>query len=519
MRFNPPPGWPQPPEGWVPPAGWNPDPSWPAPPDGWQLWLPDDDDAIDDVPTDAKSEPAPDPAADAGAADTAGEPGWDPLFDPLPQTASPADDTPTTTAAASSTPVTVPEPANAAPAITGVPEPARTSPAAAETTATTSPAGDPALLARIRELEHALAAARASASGGGGAVELSDQQVLQDVGIYRYHHPLEDAAAYKTRLAAINARIDEFVKSGRAVLASDLFTFDGSLAKGRKMTADFSKLMLRAYNAEADNCVRSLRSGNVRTAKARLERAMTAIERLGAIMEMRVNPDYHQVRVEELELTADFQMKVQEERERAREERAELREQQKVEKELAAERERLDKERAHYVGVLEQLRAKGDVAAAAELEGRLHDIDAAIEANDYRAANIRAGYIYVISNVGALGPNVVKIGMTRRLEPRDRVRELGDASVPFLYDTHALFFSEDAITLENELHKAFADRRVNHVNARREFFFATPAEVRELLMEKVGGLLEFNEEPEAPEYFQSRGLWPTFPSSARGQHA
>ena len=194
------------------------------------------------------------------------------------------------------------------------------------------------------------------------------------------------------------------MKTGNAVLASDMFTFDGSLAKGRKMTADFSKLMLRAYNAEADNCVRSLRSGNVRTAKARLERAMAAIEKLGAIMEMRVNPDYHQVRVEELELTADFQMKVQEERERAREERAELREQQKVEQELAAERERLDKERAHYVGVLEQLRAKGDEAAAAELEGRLNDIDAAIEANDYRAANIRAGYIYVISNVGALGP-------------------------------------------------------------------------------------------------------------------
>ena len=88
----------------------------------------------------------------------------------------------------------------------------------------------------------------------------------------------------------------------------------------------------------------------------------------------------------------------------------------------------------------------------------------------------------------------MKIGMTRRLEPRDRVRELGDASVPFLYDTHALFFSDDAVTLENELHKAFAHRRVNHVNVRREFFFATPAEVRDVLMEKVGGLLEFNED-------------------------
>lgn len=448
MRFNPPPGWPQPPAGWTPPPGWKPDPSWPTPPSGWQLWV-----------TDA-------PAENLGKSVEATE-----------GTHSPDE--------VSTPPVSA---------------------ARAEPTTPATPSDDSALLRRVDELERALVAARSSR--GDGLIELDDQQVLQDVGIYRYHHPLEDAAAYKERLAEINQRIDEIVKAGEAVLASDLFTFDGSLAKGRKMTNDFSKLMLRAYNAEAENCVRSLRSGNVRTAQSRLERAMVSIERLGSIMEMRVNPDYHQVRVEELELTADYQMKVQEERERAREERAELREQRRVEAELAAERERLDKERSHYVGVLEALRAKGDNAAAADLENRLTEIDAAIEANDYRAANIRAGYVYVISNLGALGPNVVKIGMTRRLEPKDRVRELGDASVPFLYDTHALFFSEDAVTLENELHKALTHRRLNHVNERREFFFASPTEVRDLLLEKVGGLLEFNEVPEAPEYYQSRGLWP-----------
>jgi hypothetical protein len=365
------------------------------------------------------------------------------------------------------------------------------------------PADTSALLRRIAELEAALAQ-----SGGSEVVELNDQRVLQDVGIYRYHHPLEDAAAYKDRLADINSRIDDVVKEGQAVLAADLFTFDGSLAKGRKMVGDLSKLMLRAYNAEADNCVRSLRSGNISTAKKRLENAVKSIEKLGIIMEMRVSPGYHQLRIEELELTADYQMKVQEEKEKAREERDLLREQRKAEQELAAERERLEKEKAHYETALQQLRAKGDNAAADELEGRLAQIEEAIEANDYRTANIRAGYIYVISNIGALGPNIVKIGMTRRLEPRDRVRELGDASVPFLYDTHALFFSDDAVTLENELHKAFADRRVNFVNARREFFFATPAEVRDVLLQKVGGLLEFNETPEAPEYYQSRSRWP-----------
>jgi len=287
-----------------------------------------------------------------------------------------------------------------------------------------------------------------------------------------------------------------------------MFTFDGSLAKGRKMVADFSKLMLRAYNAEADNCVRSLRSGNVSTAQKRLESAVKGIEKLGVFMQMRINPDYHALRVAELELTADFQMKVQEEREQAREEREQLREQRRAEQELAAERERLEKEKAHYVTAMAALRASGDNAAADELAARLGDLEDAIAANDYRIANIRAGYIYVISNVGAFGPGIVKIGMTRRLEPHDRIRELGDASVPFRYDTHALFFSEDALTLESELHRAFADRRVNFVNERREFFFATPAEVRALLLEKVGGLLEFSEDVEALEYFQSRGRWP-----------
>ena len=99
---------------------------------------------------------------------------------------------------------------------------------------------------------------------------------------------------------------------------------------------------------------------------------------------------------------------------------------------------------------------------------------------------------------------MVKIGLTRRLEPMDRVRELGDASVPFPFDVHALFFSDDAVTVEADLHRAFAERRVNRVNERREFFFATPAEVRQSSLEQVGNLLEFTEEPEATQYFQSK---------------
>ena len=366
------------------------------------------------------------------------------------------------------------------------------------------------LRATIASLESALEAVRTQGPAGAAVeslVDLDDERVLQEVGIYRYHHPLETSPEYKVRLDAIQESVKDAIKQGQAILSSDMFTFNNSLAKGRRMTSDLSKLMLRAYNAEADSCVRSLRAGNVVTAKKRLEASVEAIAKLGAMMEMRVNPAYHALRGEELELTADFQMKVQQEREDAREERERLREERKAEQELASERERLDKERSHYANALEALRAKGDEVAAAALAERLQTIDQAIKQNDFRAANIRAGYVYVISNPGAFGAHMVKIGMTRRLEPMDRVRELGDASVPVPFDVHALFFSDDAVTLEAELHRLFADDRVNMVNDRREFFFATPLQVRDALASKVGNLLEFTDEPEATQYFQSKKYW------------
>jgi hypothetical protein len=424
-RFNPPPGWPSPPVGWEPPAGWTPDPAWPEPPSGWELWL--EVDTEPDRQTDLRDE----------SHRTTGPP--QPVETPLPP-----------------------------------------------------PLGETSSSADVIHQERSHSRL---------------QDVLEEVGIYRYRHPLEDAVAYQGRLSELERQIDQLVKSDQAVLAADTFSYDGSLAKGRKMVKDFCKLMLRAYNAEAENCVRSVRSGNSGVARRRLESAASSIEKLGVMMEMKINPEYHRLRVLEIELTADYQMKVQEEKELAREERELLREQRRVEQELAAQREKLEKEQAHYRSALAALGESPDAASEAELRRRLEEIDEAIQANDFRAANVRAGYVYVISNVGAFGPDVVKIGMTRRLEPRERIHELGDASVPFPFDVHALFFSEDAVALEAELHRELEHRKVNRVNDRREFFFVTPGEVKVLLGTKVGGLLEFTEEPAAPEYWQSRPSW------------
>ena len=360
----------------------------------------------------------------------------------------------------------------------------------------------------LLEVENAALRARLEAIGtnADAVVELNDERVLQDVGIYRYHHPLENAVAYRSRLDGVGARIAELVKAGTAIEKSNMFTFDGSLSKGRSFTDDLARLMLRAYNAEAESVVRTLRVGNLQTAIRRLDASRVAIARLGKMMEMRISDAFHALRIEEIELTADYLVKKEEEREIARAERERLREERKVEQELAAARERLEKDRAHLVTVIEKLEASG--VSDPDLQAKLSSVDNAIAQNDYRAANIRAGYVYVISNRGALGERVVKIGLTRRLEPLDRINELGDASVPFRFDVHAIYFSEDAVRLENELHDHFASRRLNWANNRKEFFFASPSEVRSVLVEKVGNLLEFVEHCESTEYYQSVQYWP-----------
>jgi hypothetical protein len=369
---------------------------------------------------------------------------------------------------------------------------------------------EPDLRARIALLEAENAALRTHLDSASAnvdiVVELDDERVLQDVGIYRYHHPLENAVAYRNRLDVLSEQIVTMVKADRAIERSNMFTFDGSLAKGRAMTRDLAKLMLRAYNAEAENVVRTLRTGNAITAIKRLDSSREAIAKLGAMMEMRISDDFHKFRVEEIELTADYLMKKEEEREAVRAERERLREERKVQAELAAAREKLEKERSHLANVIEKLKTDG--SSDPELEQKLARVDGQIAQNDYRAANIRAGYVYVISNRGAFGGHVVKIGLTRRLDPLERIYELGDASVPFRFDVHAVYFSEDAVTLESELHDHFSTRRVNWVNDRKEFFFATPSEVRSALTVKVGNLLEFADRAESTEYLESVRYWP-----------
>jgi hypothetical protein len=367
--------------------------------------------------------------------------------------------------------------------------------------------------ARLREAVAEVSAQRDSIrsqvdEASAALADVRDRVELASDGLYAYQHPAESSLELQTRLTIVQNQIKDMVRNKLAVTTSTTFTFNGSAVEGRRWVGDISKLMLRAFNAEAENCVKTVRAGNLAAAQKRLATSVDQIAKLGARMGISIAPSYERLRLEELQLAAEYQERVKQERENERERKAELREAELAERELRSQRERLERERQQYLNAIEKLVAQGDVEAAERTRAELARVDGEIESVDRRVANVRIGHVYVISNIGAFGERMVKIGMTRRLEPKDRVRELGDASVPFRFDTHALIFSEDAVGLETKLHQALAARRVNRVNLRREFFYATPHEVKELIREVTADfqeLVEFNEHADADEYRVSAG--------------
>ncbi|MBM7846841.1 uncharacterized protein YlxW (UPF0749 family) [Arthrobacter roseus] len=331
------------------------------------------------------------------------------------------------------------------------------------------------------------------------------QVELQDAGLFDYSNPAESSAELSAKLEGLRVEIKDMIRSKSAIVATKNFTFNNSAKQGQRFVSQMSQIMLRAYNAEAENCVKTVKAGNLQTAQSRLSKAREQIVKQGTMIDLEVTHRYHQLRLVEMSLAAQHLQALQAEKEAERARREELREQRKVEQELARAKEKLEKELSHYQATLRALEAKGDTEGAARMRSQVEDAERAISDVDYRAANIRAGYVYVISNVGAFGPNVVKIGMTRRLEPMDRVRELGDASVPFIFDVHALFFTSDAVGVEAMLHRTFTEERVNKVNTRREFFRVTPQQVLDALRQHEVEVLEFTADYKAEQYRLSIG--------------
>ena len=339
-------------------------------------------------------------------------------------------------------------------------------------------------------------------------IDLDDEILVQDFGLYRPHYNFANALDYKDKLAEIRAKQKNLIKYKDAVTGNTGWQVNGSASKGKKMVNDTQKLLLRAFNTECDELISKVKYTNYDASLNRIYKSAEAISKLGTIMDISIKHAYLNLKVEELRLAFEYQQKKQEEKEAQKAARAELREAARLQKEIEAQRKKIEKEQTHYQTaydhLLKQLEQDPENAALlskkSELENQLKDIEKAMKDIDYREANQRAGYVYVISNIGAFGPDIYKIGMTRRLDPQDRVDELGDASVPFNFDVHAMIFSDDAPALEAALHTAFADRKVNMVNTRREFFHVTLDEIKNVVRKNFDKTVEFIDVPDAEQY-------------------
>ncbi len=343
---------------------------------------------------------------------------------------------------------------------------------------------------------------------------LDDEILVQEFGLYQPQFDFANSLDYKERLAEVRARQKDLIKDKKAVSGATNWTVNGNASQGKKMVSDTQKLLLRAFNSECDELVSKVKYTNFDASLNKIHKSAEAISKLGTTMDIAITKKYLDLKVKELRLAFEYQQKKQEEKEEQKAARAEMREAARLQKEIEAQRKKIEKEQTHYQTayekLLRQLEEDPDnidlLAKKSELENQLTDIDKAIKDIDYREANQRAGYVYIISNIGAFGENVFKIGMTRRLDPQDRVDELGDASVPFNFDVHAMIFSDDAPALETALHKAFEDRKLNMVNTRREFFNVTLDEIKEVVKKNFDKTVEFIDVPDAEQFRVSQKM-------------
>lgn len=351
----------------------------------------------------------------------------------------------------------------------------------------------------------------------GQVLVLEEDLLLESFALYKPKFSFTSSAEYKSRLELVRSRQKEMIKSGMAATGNENWTVNNSASEGKKLVKDMIKLVVRSFNNEADYCVDNVKFNNIELGEKRIQQSFDALNKLGRIMSVRISEQYRSLKLEELHLAHEYQVKKQAEKEEQRKLREELREQQKLEQEIRAAREKIAKERRHFEGALKDLNRRiqeaRDPAELLVLQQRMAEVNAQFEALDseekaidYRESNAKAGYVYVISNIGAFGEGIFKIGMTRRLEPLERIDELGDASVPFCFDVHALVFSENAPHLEAKLHERFQGTRLNKINARKEFFRANIDEIEAVIRANYDSAVEIIRDAAAEQFRESLKL-------------
>jgi hypothetical protein len=369
-----------------------------------------------------------------------------------------------------------------------------------------------AMTVNVAELRQSYADKKAIFDRLASEVAIFDERLaFAEMGVYEPHFDFDTSEAFKDAIGRVRDRQKVMVSDKTAVVCPIQWTVDGSTAKGKRMTDRNVRLTLRAFNSECDAAIANTRWNNANAMEKRIDNARSQIDKHNASNRIEITNPYFLLKLEELRLTHEYREKVKQEREERAEDARAAREEQK----LIREMERAEEEEARYQGMLEKARNEAASVAGPKLEAYTQQIEilerdlaeahAKVERARAMAEMTRTGYVYVISNFGSFGPDFVKIGLTRRLEPADRIRELGDASVPFLFDTHAMIYSDFAPALERSLHAEFAATRVNATNMRKEFFRVSIEDV-EAAVKKLAPTAAFFRDIEAQEYRETMAL-------------
>jgi hypothetical protein len=334
-------------------------------------------------------------------------------------------------------------------------------------------------------------------------------------GLYKPQFSFETSEAYKAALNEIYEQKRACIRDESAAVSPTNWTVNNSVVEGRRMIKKQVKIMLRAFNGECDAAIARVSWNNATRMIERIQKSFEAVNVLGVVVSTRLTETYLKLCLDELRLTHEYEMKKQEEKEKEREDRERMREEERAQRDFERAQREAAIEKAKAEKALETARdalrkATGEhleaiQAEIKELEKRMADAQSKQDRAVSMAQLTRMGHVYIISNVGSFGENVFKIGMTRRLEPADRVQELSGAAVPYGFDVHAMIFSEDAPGLEAALHIKFADRRLNLVNQRKEYFRVTLNEISEFVHSQ-GQKIEFVDVPEAKQYRESEAM-------------
>ena len=362
----------------------------------------------------------------------------------------------------------------------------------------------------VDNVTHEISALEAQRQRLHAEVQLLDEKAhLYSFGLYNPHFDCATSEEFSERLERVREEQKAQIRAKTAVIAGSQWTVNGSVAEGRKQINQTIKLMLRAFNGECDAAVAKVRYNNIHVMEARITKAWEMVNSLAEVQQCRISNAYYRLKMAELHLEFEYEEKRQAEKEEQRRIRQQMREEEIALKEI--EKARLEAEKEEDRAAVALVKARREAAVAegakqialnariAELEGRLAEAHERKERAISRAQMTRSGHVYVISNIGSFGEHVYKIGMTRRLDPVDRIKELGDASVPFDFDIHAVIYADDAPGLEAELHRTFTPHRINRVNERKEFFRVSIDAIAEVVRAHRGEI-ELTMIAEAPHY-------------------